>query len=141
LAEKGQIFPRTVLDAGGNKNPNAPKPWQQVVAEKFNNPNWIVETECLPDLYFDEFQDSKTITLDAVEGTIMPEQVEVKFHDSRLLLIKASLPSSSPIRLLTGLLFYLLFYVIHFWQHVVPHTCNDCSSNHQDVFLTFVFIR
>jgi hypothetical protein len=41
-----------------------------------------------------------------------PEQVEVRFCDSWLLLIKASLPLESlPIRLLTGLLFYVVLFL------------------------------
>jgi hypothetical protein len=87
-AEKDRIFPRPKLDAGGWTADSCPKSWNQVVADKFNDLNWVLETEAVPYLHYDDYRESKCITFADIDGPITAEQVESRFKDICIALIK-----------------------------------------------------
>jgi hypothetical protein len=90
-AEKDKILPREKLDAGSNKHASSPKQWSQVVADKFNNADWIIETEAILGLHYDNYAESKKIGLANVDRPIIAEQVENRFTECQPALIKVKL--------------------------------------------------
>ena len=81
FAKRHEIMGKEDLDPS-RQDPDRPKTWEALVAEKFNDPEYVVRTLALPELH-DNFTESTVIRLEDCPGEISSDQAKTRLADTK----------------------------------------------------------